>query len=450
MAAIKKFFEKKKLDIKFKKAGDGQKLSDEKRPLPGSSTSYPKSAGSSRAGPSSEARTAAEAAMARVEQKKAEAMSGPVGTGSAAIKAQVRREMEAERKAREKALAESDIFAAPQEIYYDNAPVLSVTGVYFKCPLAGPAVLPKANMEQYIKDFLMTQLPIEPKMTSALMIHTLNKDKEKVKACIDILVKYLDNIVTHIGELKYCKIRINNKTFQEKVAPVEGALEFMQAAGFEQKIAPGANEIEEEYFIMDSDRAMDVDHLMSLKNVLLAAEAVKPELDNNLKIFHPSANATRIEVPDEFYNYTAEELKREQKRQQDAAERLGMLRTKEMRDREHLRELRRYRYTLIRIRFPDGILIQGTFRAADKLSSVKDFVRETLENDWMPFTLNSQTGHRLTEDNLTLAELDLAPAAIINFNWDQSILADIASQQGSVHHNVFLKPELMLQIETLK
>lgn len=36
-----------------------------------------------------------------------------------------------------------------------------------------------------------------------------------------------------------------------------------------------------------------------------------------------------------------------------------MLRTKAMRDKEEQRERRKYNYTLLRIRLPDGTLLQG-------------------------------------------------------------------------------------------
>lgn len=49
------------------------------------------------------------------------------------------------------------------------------------------------------------------------------------------------------------------------------------------------------------------------------------------------------EIPTEFYNITKEELKREQQARQDAVEKLGMLRTKAMRERDEIRELRKYR-----------------------------------------------------------------------------------------------------------
>lgn len=145
----------------------------------------------------------------------------------------------------------------------------------------------------------------------------------------------------------------------------------------------------------------------------------------------------------------AEELRREQQRRQEAVEKLGMLRTKEMREREHLRELRRYRYTLIRVRFPNGVILQGTFRALDKLATVLAFVRENLENDWIPFQLNSQTGHRLEGDDISLAELGLAPAAIVNFAFDSTIQKEIAAHHGSIEDTLYLKEEVMALIQSL-
>lgn len=73
----------------------------------------------------------------------------------------------------------------------------------------------------------MAQLAEEPTLTSALMIYTLNKDKEKVcmkywaklayllylqvKVCVDVITKYITNIITNPTEDKFRKIRIQNK-----------------------------------------------------------------------------------------------------------------------------------------------------------------------------------------------------------------------------------------------
>lgn len=36
-----------------------------------------------------------------------------------------------------------------------------------------------------------------------------------------------------------------------------------------------------------------------------------------------------------------------------------MLRTRAMREKEEQREMRKYNYTLVRVRFPDGYILQG-------------------------------------------------------------------------------------------
>ena len=69
MAAIKRFFEKRKLDIKFKRAGDGFKLTDNAKPATppvDASKLFSKSTKPSET--THEQRMAAEAALARFNQ----------------------------------------------------------------------------------------------------------------------------------------------------------------------------------------------------------------------------------------------------------------------------------------------------------------------------------------------------------------------------------------------
>jgi UBX domain-containing protein 6 len=47
--------------------------------------------------------------------------------------------------------------------------------------MIGPEVLPKDQMRQRIREFLYEQLNEEKGLTAALMIHTLNKDQDKVR-----------------------------------------------------------------------------------------------------------------------------------------------------------------------------------------------------------------------------------------------------------------------------
>ena len=87
MSAIKKFFQKKKMDFKFKKAGEGHRLDQpsQKPHLVQRSTSNPGSSGSGSQPPisprgdavmSQEKRRAAEAALSRMEQKDRQSKQG--------------------------------------------------------------------------------------------------------------------------------------------------------------------------------------------------------------------------------------------------------------------------------------------------------------------------------------------------------------------------------------
>lgn len=66
-------------------------------------------------------------------------------------------------------------------------------------------------------------------------------------------------------------------------------------------------------------------------------------IESHIRIYNYMLCVSFGELPAEFYAISKEEIKREQQARTDAAERLGMLRTKAMRERDEMRELRKYR-----------------------------------------------------------------------------------------------------------
>lgn len=48
------------------------------------------------------------------------------------------------------------------------------------------------------------------------------------------------------------------------------------------------------------------------------------------------------------------------------------------------------------MRFPDGLILQGTFGVNEKFEEVVKFVRENLVNDWRPFFLNLSGGGKVS------------------------------------------------------
>lgn len=433
---MKKFFEDIKKDIKFKSAGPGKKLTEDTStpPQPVQSNNRPRYA------PSEGAQRAGAAALARIEQQQ----KPKVHTSHDAIRNQVKRELEAESAA----LADKGKAAPAEGSQVKDPSSLSVSGVYFTCPLTG-ATVTKGEREVHIKEAIFMRFEEDAVEASVMMMHTFNKDRDKVKAAVDIISKYVENICKNPSEEKYRKIKLSNKVFQEKVRCVEGSREFLEALGFISTMLPvETQEEEEEFLVLPEQTADDLELMKERRDRLQRGEPVRAQLDRQPQALRPSPNAQRFELPPEFYNLSAEELKREQQQRSDLVEKNSMLRTKAMREKDEQRERRKYNYTLLRIRLPDGNLLQGTFYAWDRLSVLYSFVRESLVDGWQPFELVAPGGQKLQEsEELALAECNLVPAALLSFAWDTAVLADIAAAGGK--SPALLKPGLLENIRTM-
>jgi len=439
MAAIKKFFEKKKLEYKFKKLGQGHSLDEQPLPRPTSASQASKAPQPGHQIPSDGAQRAAAAAIARASQPK------PGSSALAAQKAKIREEL-----TREEDSASSSAAQAPMSTTLDSAPVCRVL---YRCELFDDgASYSKAETESRIESFLTAQLQECPTEAAALTIKTLNKNPEKIQTCVDTIKKIIQNIASHPGEEKYLKIRLNNKALRERVFDQRGAREFLIGAGFEPASLPvedGGSV--EEFLVMSSERSSDPDALSNLVETLENAERICPVLDPDVRLFYPTNKLNSFNVPDEFYAISKEELKREAELRKEAVEKMGMLRTKAMRERDEQRELRKYRFTAIRTRFPNGLILQGTFTTRSPFSALVAFIRDSLAVDWLPFVVIAPSaGGRLSEEDnndKTLAELGLVPSAVINVTFEEELVNQCRQSMETDFY--FVKDEFLSKIERL-
>ncbi|NWR97714.1 UBXN6 protein, partial [Motacilla alba] len=397
-----------------------------------------------RQAPTDEAQRAAAAALARLEVKpKGKAPSASQET----IRNQVRKELMAEAAASEKGLSTEE-----KELPQEGAAAPSVSGVYFICPLTG-TVVRKDQKEKQLREAIEAYFSVDPVAASIMEIHTFNKDREKVRVCVETMAKYLDNIYLHPEEEKYRKIKLQNKVFQERISCLEGTHKFFQAVGFETKTLPvpgqGKNSwyTTEEFYVLKEEVLSRLEDLKEHKEQLLSSEPVRAQLHRQLALFQPSPAAARFELPHDFFSLTAEELRREQRLRTEAVEKAAMLRTRAMREKDEQREMRKYNYTLLRVRFPDGYILQGTFYARESVSVLYNFVREALRDDWLPFELLGPGGLKLTDENLAFNECGLVPSALLSLAWDAAVMADVeaaAEEQRSP-----LRPELLARAQPL-
>uniref|UniRef100_A0A1L8DTQ1 Putative ubiquitin regulatory protein n=1 Tax=Nyssomyia neivai TaxID=330878 RepID=A0A1L8DTQ1_9DIPT len=420
---LAQFFAKKKEEAKFKLAGPGRKLNADPQPT----TSQKKSSKDTYVKPArkeagQEARNAAAAAMARCTKKDTKEFN----TSLAAIQAQVRRELEAERRAKEEKVPEVK----------DEKRNLAVQGVYFRCPLVSDEILPKVEWRSKIKEFLYEQLNHEDGELSACLIIQNCNTKEKADACVETLTKYLENIINHPDDEKYRKIRMSNRIFSEKVHNVEGSMEFLHAAGFEEQSIDG-----EAFLVYFSKGDNYIEQLQVLLDALMCAEKINLEIDRNIQVLLPS-QAKKNELPQDFFRMSIEELKREQQLKTEAMESSLVLKTKAMREREELRIVNRYRYTLIRIRFPDGVYLQGTFNVYEKLHQVHEFVQSCMKHESVEFHLVGPTGLKFEDEDFekSFYDLRLVPNILFIFSYDEPDLAPPGN---------YIKEELLMLIQPL-
>ncbi|XP_077188287.1 UBX domain-containing protein 6 isoform X2 [Paroedura picta] len=390
-----------------------------------------------RQGPTNEAQMAAAAALARLEQKPKP--RAPLSQD--AIRNQVKKELMNEAAASDKEATLDQKNSLPA---VEDPAALSVSGIYFICPLTGSSVQ-KDKKEAHIRQAIQQHASQDPVGASIMEIHTLNRDREKVKLGVETIAKYLDNIHLHPEEEKYWKIKLQNKVFQERIHPLEGADKFFQAVGFEKiTLSVPEQEDPEEFYILKDEALEKLDDLKEHKENLLSAEPVRAQLDRQRCVFKPSARASHFELPSDFFNLTTEELIRERRLRAEAVEKITMLRTKAMREKEGQREMKKYNYTLLRVRFPDGYILQGTFFAREPVSALYQFVQEALQVDWLPFELLGPGAQKLTDENMAFNECGLVPSALLTLTGDEDIMAGIKEQMGSL-----LKPELLSDVQVL-
>ena len=75
----------------------------------------------------------------------------------------------------------------------------------------------------------------------------------------------------------------------------------------------------------------------------------------------PESVAAKIELPDSFYNLSADEIKREASLRKKKLEDSQLLIPKSYREKQALAAKKKYKKTLIRIQFPDRVVLQALF-----------------------------------------------------------------------------------------
>lgn len=400
---FKKFFSKARTEVHFRNSGEGVRLSSGE--------------GSSDA-PVDRQAAADRAAQAAERRMKTE--STPQDASKKRIQMIAKRELEEERRKME-ALNVSDTpprQEEPKELDHSSA----ISSILFTSDLLGdhharPREILQEDIKKYLNDQIRDAVDEDDKAIAAiLMIYNLNKTQQR-EAAVDIIAKICANILENPDVPKFKSIRLGNTAYQNKIAPTIGGRAFLEAIGFVEQENNGDPAL---VFTRKTD-----EHLVEALGALKEGQVVPIKVARDLQLFSlkegQKPKAPKLTL--DFFNLSAAELKAEQKNKELQVERMLTLRTKEMREKDEQNATKKYKYTLIRVRLPGNILIQGVFGCSEPFSNVRLFVASTLSSALVAseFTLRDATGQFVEDENTSLVQLGLVPAALLHMVFTEPI-----------------------------
>ncbi|EYB98770.1 hypothetical protein Y032_0128g1433 [Ancylostoma ceylanicum] len=425
MDVFKNFLKKKKVEKHFKKTGPGQRLdSSSSAPIPSVVAGAAQGGGIDRVAASD---IAAQAAIKRLYKAEPQ-----ISSSQKKIQMIAQRELEEERRRNDPKYALEQLGLeekkpGPDVREFEHADVIK--GVYFTCELLGDdEAMTKPELMGALEEFLISQLSCNDEdavVPAVLLLYSLNKKQPK-EIAVETIGKYLQNIIENPGEPKYRRIRLSNKAYQERVASVKGGREFLNSVGFEERMEPfKEGDAPEPFLVMPESAANNTGRLVGALEMLRDGQSVPIKVSRDTSIFALRENE-RVpvpRVPPDFYDLTADEIRREQQNRTEELNRSLMLRTKEMREKDEKLRQYTYKYTLVRVRLPDRYVLQGTFGCYEPFSAVREYVAKHLANEAALFSFRNpgKGGEPLTDETKTLAALGLAPAVVLHLDFDEPI-----------------------------
>ncbi|CAK9236930.1 unnamed protein product [Sphagnum troendelagicum] len=260
-------------------------------------------------------------------------------------------------------------------------------------------------------------------------------------ATLDVFVRLLRNILSDAKAEKFRRVRLSNPKIRDTVGMALGGVEFLESVGF-NLIADG----DEVVAVMDEPSESQIEIIkqavvlldpcvsttpvpsMTLQQLSNPAnQLVSRKVDRQMRLFCTSEEnqAARIELPDSFFELTASEVKMEAAARKKRLEDSQLLIPKSFRAKQASIAQRRYKAALIRVQFPDGVVLQGLFLPGELTTAIYQFVASVLKNPdtafelLLPLTSKSRVvppvSSQFSEIAITLEAANLVPTALLKF-----------------------------------
>lgn len=259
---------------------------------------------------------------------------------------------------------------------------------------------------------------------------------------VEVVLRLLGNVVREPGNEKFRRIRMGNPKIKEVVGDVKGGVELLESVGFRMSAEEEGGEV---WGTMD---ALTEDGVRAVKEAVLLLERWKEggdkengarsgiqenrvverkKIDRQVRVFFSVSEniAANIELPDSFYNLSMDEIRRETELRKKKIAESQLLIPKSYKEKQATAARKKYKLTVLRIQFPDGVVLQGIFMPSEPTTALYEFVSSSLKQPGLEFELLSPAVAKLRviprfttvgdKRPPTLEEERLVPSALIKF-----------------------------------
>lgn len=322
----------------------------------------------------------------------------------------------------------------------------------YECPICGRSFMSEEEVSIHVDTCLGNPVELDDgNGVSQLPGHGV-QSRGELEACIgtymsgkpsegpvEVVLKLLRNIVKEPDNAKFRKIRLTNPKIKEAVSEVAGGIELLGCVGFELKDEDGERWavmelpteeqiklIKKAIALLESPVLQEPGKRDNLASEACAEmeEAEPKKVNRQVKVFFavPEGIASKIELPDSFYNLSIDEVKREAELRRKKIADSQLLIPKSLKEKQAKAARRRYIKAMIRIQFPDGMVLQGVFNPWEPTTALYEFASSALKEPSLEFDLMHPVlvqrrviPHfpRPGEKAVTLEDEDLVPSALI-------------------------------------
>ncbi|KAJ3705812.1 hypothetical protein LUZ61_009517 [Rhynchospora tenuis] len=324
----------------------------------------------------------------------------------------------------------------------------------FQCPVCACTFPTESDVSSHL-DSCLTQQPesIEPGKGASHKVEEFLSGNPTENS-VEVMKRLLGNLVKEPSNEKFRRIRMGNPKIREAIGEAKGGVEVLESVGFkigdeegelwatmEMPSEEGIGLVKEAVELLERWRpgvnlsfsirkTVHDDELKEEPSKSASVESSVPaepvKIDRKVRVFFcvSETAAARIELPDSFYSLSAEEVRRDAEMRRKKLADSQLLIPKSYREKQALAAKRRYKRTLIRIQFPDGVLLQGEFLPWETTSALYEFVSCALKEPGLEFELLRPGLPRMKlvphfakpgEKSKTLEEEDLVPSALLKF-----------------------------------